>query len=112
MKAGRELDALVAEKVMGWVWIKEINSPRAPELLPPNGHSPVMADDPIPRFSTDIAAAWSVIEKLSGPDEYATYQITNAGAAGDVFVCVGKGEAFAETLPLAICLAAIHAVEN
>ena len=42
MKPGRELDALVVEKVMGWKWLS--GNPWAP--------------------STDIAAAWEVLEKM------------------------------------------------
>src|SRR5919106_517365 len=44
MEAGRELDALVAEKVMGWPDYAEKNH--------------------CPEYSTDIAAAWLIVEEF------------------------------------------------
>jgi len=58
MKPGKDLDILIAEKMMGWV------------LEPKYGHrwaSPVGTrsdDSDIPNYSTDIAAAFEVIEVL------------------------------------------------
>ncbi len=57
MKPGRELDALVAEKVMGWkmdasaVW-----------------HGPGPSCLVLPHYSTDIADAWEIVEKLQSQD--------------------------------------------
>jgi hypothetical protein len=61
MKPGRKLDALVAEKVMGYHNIYVAHD-GVPHLLPiPNsGTTGVIC----PRYSTDIAAAWEVVEKL------------------------------------------------
>lgn len=73
MKPGRELDALVAEKVMGL-------PPFAKAILPKLGRH-IIADNSgasclvcgrdvrdddlcLPRYSTDIASAWKVIEKI------------------------------------------------
>jgi hypothetical protein len=55
LPAGRELDALVAEKVMGW------------KLLPIVHFvvTDIGEEVPCPRFSADIAAAWQVVEKLA-----------------------------------------------
>ena len=88
MKAGRELDALVAEKVMGWEWyaIIGINVLVPPEhylrerpiLATPGKHgaetdidSYRFADSTqgrqmpiVARYSTDIAAAWQVVDEL------------------------------------------------
>ena len=64
VEAGREMDALVAERVMGWS-----RSRWAPidSLLPPKddkkrieGHTYY-----VPLFSTDIAAAWEVVEEMN-----------------------------------------------
>src|SRR5688572_11412393 len=68
MKPGRELDALVAEKVMGLAWDtftddygeqlyvlwdrKKVGGPPAGDLWP------------LPRYSEDIAAAWEVVERV------------------------------------------------
>lgn len=75
LEAGRELDALVAEKVMGWArrmcpppegdgltWISE---PEGPGSLERDW----CLDDPtlgeLPAYSTDIAAAWAVLKEIS-----------------------------------------------
>lgn len=55
MKAGRELDALVAEKVMGWTPSIVANYPW--QLQPPGRQGVVC---PVPYYSTDIADAWRV----------------------------------------------------
>jgi hypothetical protein len=66
MKAGHELDASIAEKVMGWRLLNKMTNPTtAVAGLPPG-----ISDDgkvefqPIPHYSTDIAAAWEVVEIL------------------------------------------------
>jgi len=68
MNAGRELDALIAEKVMRWkleptscrddcnnAWL----SPRDSGAFEMAG-----CECSLPRFSTDIGCAWEVVEKL------------------------------------------------
>lgn len=78
MNAGRELDALVEEKVMGFVWnearcrvcgwpITDLEvagraycTKDSCALRPRPEHR---ADDPAP-YSTDIAAAWEVVERF------------------------------------------------
>ncbi len=99
LKAGRELDALVAEKVMG--------------DLPPRGYS-------IPDYSTSISAAWEVVEKL-----IADSHIVALGVSWDAakdhwkFLMRDFGEIVnteywpsAPTAPLAICRAALKAVDS
>jgi hypothetical protein len=63
----------------------------------------------VPRYSTHIAAAWTVLEKVSGD-----WQIHGGGMIAvvkldDAHDCVGV-EVRADTLPLAICRAALEAV--
>src|SRR5689334_12270985 len=77
LPAGRELDALIAEKVMGWAW-DETRCPicgwpfarNASEGCVPNNCSmrprPSLRADEPPHYSTDIAAAWEIIAHLSG----------------------------------------------
>ena len=96
MKAGRELDALVAEKVMGFpVKIGDITGEPYHAQF---GYS-------MPNYSTDIAAAWEVLEKFTDVDlEKAgdNYRVTiNAFAQAD-----------AHHVSLAICRAAIAAAEG
>jgi hypothetical protein len=55
LPAGRELDALVAERVLGLriddAWFQH-----------PDGRR--VSSDGLPHYSTDIAAAWQVVDKL------------------------------------------------
>ena len=75
MEAGREMDALVAEKVMGWKW--DASNPLQHLLFGPDGAIGAVifydgrANDggivqPLdcPYYSTDIATAWEVVERI------------------------------------------------
>lgn len=101
MKPGRELDALIAEKVMGMnvqhgrVWSQEGKCLRETDL---------------PSYSTDIAAAWEVVEKLKlgllpDGDKWIAGQADRAGLETSN-LCWG------DTAPHAICLAALNAVSQ
>lgn len=155
MTPGRELDALVATKVMGWKNIKhQLSNPYDDDSwedwlgnppLKPNDEGtryemrlgkccPVCnhqdnkttaikvsyeQEKTIPPYSSDIAAAWQVVEKLFqlGFDLYletfkddednpqcrvSFQQIDNQDK--------GSGPIYADTAPHAICLAALKAV--
>ena len=126
LEAGRELDALVAEKVMGWKWDKGNSLQHL--LLGPDGaigavifHDGIADDDGIvqpldcPHYSTDIAAAWEVVEKLrrANDGEY-LFTINDAGMWYAKFLDE-HGEpvsrsGFCDTAPLAICRAGLLAV--
>jgi hypothetical protein len=101
MKAGRELDALVAEKVMG--------------LPPVYGPTGIKWDGPIPAYSTDIAAAWEVVERIKGSQPESTFSIEWIGTQWRVdfvyqnYDWYNEGDQ-ADTAPHAICLAALKAV--
>lgn len=107
--AGRELDALVAEKVMGWKPCVTQDHPGWVYFDSGAGGGKIA-----PAFSTDIAAAWEVVEKLS--PRYAI-RILNDATPGPSWCCEmahGYGndiEVEAETAPLAICRAALEAIE-
>jgi hypothetical protein len=104
IEPGRELDALVAGKVMGFK-IEQTNS----ETCTIWDGSEVRYFEP----STDISAAWEIVEKfgemlvrrrLGGTDYRAWIQT-------DLY---GKCEVYAhgKTAPEAICKAALYAVMN
>ena len=100
MKAGRELDALIAEKVMGWRLQAE---PYTCWNLP-DGDQRIYT----PNFSTDIAAAWRVVEKMRSPD-------FRLNREGDWVCCFGGTVAFCgdgDTAALAICRAALATLED
>lgn len=100
MQAGRELDALVAEKVMGL----EV---RGGFIIRENRRSG------IPSYSRKIEYAWEVVEKMLEQGYnfriekiYEVYQ-----CLFDKAICQwNEGGAYAETAPLAICLAALKTV--
>lgn len=114
MKPGRELNYLVAEKVMGWKYHDSmIPCIYPPGLLPYQniyGHE-------VPNYSTDIGAAWEVVEKFDflylyrwnnqpckfecDPGEWEC-KLSEKGTDG--FLGIGK------TAPEAICKASLLAV--
>lgn len=128
MKPGKELDALVAEHVLGW-GPREINHStsilckwRNPE------DSTGYNDYSLPSFSSDIAAAWELVEKLKvGHREVRSdgcvvkdsIRIEYRETTGSWFVCWAySGWNFmefehwteGESAPHAICLAALKTV--
>lgn len=119
----REIDALVAEKVMGLIpcdkWTPiNLGSAGGPALLKncqhDNCYPATRLNDWVggcPEYSTDIAAAWQVVERFTQKWKYVfklqnhysfnfdTYEATLNGYGGS-----------ANTAPMAICLAALKAV--
>lgn len=114
MKPGRELDALVAEKVMGWKYSQHAMTWYPPGLHPAQN----MLDHDILAFSTDIAAAWTVVEKLRNfkhpqdPDSnFTIFQWWDGGyAAGWTWHEVEYDMVYGDTAPHVICLAALRVV--
>jgi ABA sandwich protein len=127
LAAGRELDALVAEKVMGWItFVSDYGAPTSYYADPQTGRN-VHWEKPngiIKPFSpsTDIAAAWEVVEQCFtiipvhqrqfGLNVVAGLDPHPADTRRMVWRCTLRhgtgGEA--ETAPLAICRAALKAV--
>ena len=81
MEPGRELDALIAEKVMGWQWVQAVDDwgqlrrflaepSDWRDYTPADMQTPLRAsplwDYEVPRYSKDIAAAWEVVERFDG----------------------------------------------
>lgn len=127
LKPGRELDALIAEKVMGLRYYPPGNSATC-IVETPGWYSPGQSRvvESLPAYSTSIAAAWEVVEKLTGsgdctfqmarntvlpkehrkddPGTWARFEVM-FGYAG------GRGaRAEAATAPHSICLAALKAI--
>lgn len=113
MKPGRELDTLVAEKVMENHWC---------QLMPENA-----CIDGKPRkcacgavgfpfehrkpYSTDIAAAWEVVEKLNVSGYRMEFVLGSQGDAYATFITGAcRFRAVSGSAPKAICLAALKAV--
>lgn len=124
MRAGRELDALVAERVMGWPHIS-VNEPYRRHKdrggvivvgMPQKFSAGLIPSDWRPSWY--IAEAWDVIAELA-PKFWAT--LLTPYDAADIyhvsFTPLGQpehshraGHAMAETMEVAICLAALKAV--
>jgi len=133
LEAGRELDALVAEKVMGITVIRSCG-----EYLFVN--PPILTPETVHRYSTDISAAWKVlrclaslrigadrhpardgrtglykpvfrIEAYEHDDEYSVVigRCKCTGMDDDV-VCRQMGGDFDSVVPLLICRAALKCV--
>ena len=120
LQPGPKTDQLVAEKVMGWkqeeIWLDfEGRLWRKVGCANPNEPLYVYAGPWSP--STDIAAAWEVVEALVSRGwhfELCTTEITGAGSAvwRVSFWCheSPEGLVLATEIPLAICRAALQAV--
>ena len=97
MPAGQDMDLLVAEEVLkldSIGWNERFFHNRA-------------------NFSTDIRAAWEVVERMGNVDELHDVDIRTSirGWYCNIFNSFDSFEAGAETAPLAICRAALLAVE-
>lgn len=109
MPAGRVLDAVVAERVLNWTHIKHN------ELLNEYsvGKDPDVGWRVIPNFSTDIAAAWEVVEKMPFG-----YELRLCDYKGSIVRWQAEFHepgaktlmVWADTAPLAICRAALLAM--
>jgi hypothetical protein len=115
--AGRELDTLIAEKVM------DMESAGDDPMLQWGINGPMWKArsgyhwDRLPAFSTDIAAAWQVVEKLGGHLDIIhwadsdTWQV-NFGSRDGRRPYTMPQDDWGETAPLAICRAALAAVSR
>ena len=107
MDAGPELDALIAEKVMGI-------DPQSFKDEIVYRESVGFERGQLPAFSTDMTAAWRIVEKF-----HFSYDVEIFSTGDWVSVKIDCSTpmhdavtAWADTAPLAICLAALKAVDH
>lgn len=113
----RHIDALIAENVFGWVsrWHADV---QLRTWGRPDYPGTVFAERDLPHYSTDIAAAWQVVEKMMS--EGFGYQVSGAATESacfrklrdDIEVYVSNNTDFGgngESVPMLICLAALKA---
>lgn len=112
MKPGRKLDALVAEKVMGF----QVDS--FGYCVSQKGK----IEEELPYYSTDIAAAWEIIPKLrdrrihvklecGGLCDVWTVELFHWGVFKDTFTNDNpRTKSSSQSAPHAVCLAALKAV--
>ncbi len=126
LPAGVALDVLVAERVFGFVWRDagdgewQLSDGRTmweyARRYPDQGMSVGLLES----YSSDIAAAWRVVDRLRADRPFtmhdidgvggtwmATFEVVAAGRAGRGRIYSGEGA----TAPLAICRAALAAME-
>lgn len=122
MKPGRELDALVAEKVMGlkptdfFSDYNELSTEEQNIISRSQGWAPL----PLKHYSTDIAAAWTVFNALESRPDFVTFEMrtgdkehySQMDQGYSVRICLGNGSywRYSESAPHAICLAALKTV--
>ena len=118
MTAGPELDALVAEKILktvpckSWVVIQHTLQGPIFSLMPGCGHEShgCYPEGYAPKYSSDIGAAWRVVEKMR--ELYLFDMDDHDGIWGARFFLRSDlakyGFGVADTAPLAICLAAVQ----
>lgn len=123
LQAGPALDKLIAEKVMGWKWdetkCRECGFPLDPQgkFCRPDDCSErprrAVRADAIPLYSTDIAAAWEVAQRLFLGHQNLIlwrselfWEVAPLDVDG-IGMPLGEG-----TAPLAICQAALKMIEG
>lgn len=129
---GRELDVEIGVNVFGWVWRRYDPSQgkgcwlEGPQGSATEGRSGCQHwdgrkptyNDCLPHYSTDIAAAWEVVEKVCG-DQYdyvfRLERLTGRRAPGRYWAHFNhqsgrNSGAYAEEAPEAICKAALKAL--
>ena len=98
MEAGRELDALIAEKVLGYRWNRQHLAYQK---------SPVEWVFNLPGYSTNISAAWKVV--MAFDSKGLVVSLDNEGEGWNC--CIGDRYIEGQESPeLAICRAALLAV--
>jgi hypothetical protein len=94
----RKLDAWIAENVMGW-FIVYCPSSKYGDYL--GGSDPVRSRDIVPYYTADIKDAWDVAEKIQP-----TFKVRRLDDGCWCVSTLFDGSYFAESAPMAICLAA------
>lgn len=141
MEAGRELDRFIAERVMGWRWFQWPGlRPGFPVMQPPEQwgihteeavakYAVIDCDDSppdrLPHYSTDISAAWEVVEKLTARGFQVTIERNHAQSSCRVLShpsvpCPVDAPwpehsfqyADTQSAPLVICRAALEAISR
>ena len=114
MKPGRELDALVAEKVMGLEVYKTTN-PKARRMFSGTETFFMVKGTrrEVPRYSINIAAAWEVVKHLRDKPGLLPFTMSDHDPLTHGLrwsASFQQLDSYGETPQLAICFAALNAV--
>lgn len=111
-EAGRELDALIAERVMEWRYEPRFPGDTTGYLVTPTER---IIYEEWPAFSSDWGAAGLVMDRMAARRQYLwlSYQAVSYLRSGLMHWVVGfaapeRFQATADTAPLAICRAALR----
>ena len=112
MPAGREMDDLIARKVFGW---QKLEFPAVPSYQKPGKNKITLALYELPRYSTDIAAAWEVVEEMQRRNFWALINLYSSYCRviftlASAFLEPFEVRAEPNEIPLSICRAALLAV--
>jgi hypothetical protein len=120
LAAGRELDAKVA-KMMGWHDLRMDIGHGGSSLLVGVTPTSEVTCVPVPDYSTDISAAWTILDEMVwrvgtanirlDMEDYGRGAGTGTGAERAVWVTIGEHTAVGPA-PLAICKAALAASQE
>lgn len=108
MEPERELDSEIAEKVFGCHPVNDGDYLCQCSDSSPHGQPGL---ENIHEYSTDISAAWEVVEKTNDTFSLENKHEWECDRFDGFKACFGGACAIAETAPHAICLAALKAVE-
>lgn len=113
LPAGRELDALVFEHVIGHRKVFR-HSDGTPLCLGTDGSwcevNKCGINNAAGRYSTDIRAAWEVVVELMKGRKYGAFVADGYDAGAKWLAGFGNNSATADNAPLAICRAALLSV--
>ena len=124
IQAGRELDASVAQYVMGAVPVRDLNEGSrwhwlegtVPGWRFPNGRA-FASDEGLPLYSSDTCATWEVVMSLMASGWEVCVEPSYRDNAGDAWMVRMHHRVMGVTItesgrtaPLAVCLAALRAV--
>ena len=128
MNAGRELDALVAEKVMEqsvtWFGLGEDKSLMFSDTIDRNEERRRRGEmlwgypggGDVPEYSTNMTAAWEVVDRMRADAWFVDLEDSSSLTYGPWWCqfarsrYTAKGESTGQTAPHAICLAALKAL--
>ncbi len=109
--SGRETDALIAEKVMGWRDIRweATPTPKVPDLKELTGLPPGCSQRfGVWWFSLSLNDAWFVVDWLIAQEPNGDFHLEHTNEEGWAVGFCGREEwVTADTAPLAICRAAL-----
>ena len=117
MNPGRELDALIAEKVMGHIVVGgPIEHGMRRIFQGPRGADSWWIEvncqpNYIPYYSTEIAAAWEVVEKLKGQSVDLNFGEDNNRWECSFIIGGERYSGYSTSAPHCICLAALKTIE-